>query len=416
MPDEPDHHGVAMEHPEDPLAFARSSPGTRLVSLQTAATHGMQSHPLDPGMMGGSGVLPELTVVVPCYNERPNVSVLVRRLAATLEGLRWEVVFVDDNSPDGTAAEVRTLARTDARIRCIRRVGRRGLASAVIEGALSSSADYIGVIDGDLQHDETRLPVMLRELKTGTSDVVIASRYVEGGNADGLAGSWRHRLSAAGIRVAQTLLPVPLTDPMSGFFMMRRESFERNAEKLTGRGFKILLDLLLSDRTLSVLEIQSVFYKRVAGESKLDSLVLAQFAALLLDKALGGIVPLRFLGFAAVGAVGVLVNVILLVMLRHLTNIGFESAQVVATIAAMIANFQLNNRITYRDQTLRGRRLWQGLLLFILVCGLGAVANVGIAETLYEDHLSGTLAGTAGAVIGVVWNYTVSATLVWRRR
>ena len=416
MPDDPDHGGVAFRGLKNSLASVWSSPKIKSVSLQAAATSGMQAHPVRFGSSCGGGIGPELTIVVPCYNERPNVSVLVRRLAITLEGLRWEVIFVDDNSPDDTALEVRRLAQADTRIRCIRRVGRRGLSSAVIEGVLSSSADYVAVIDGDLQHDETRLSEMLRELKTGKCDVVIASRYVDGGNADGLAGTWRHRLSTAGVRMAQTLLPVPLTDPMSGFFMIRRDLFERNATRLTGRGFKILLDLLLSDRTLSVLEVQSVFYKRIAGESKLDSLVLAQFAALLLDKALGGIVPLRFLGFAAVGAVGVLVNVLLLVVLRHLTNIGFEGAQVSATIVAMIANFQLNNQITYRDQTLRGRQLWQGLLLFILGCGLGAVANVGIADALYEDHLSGTLAGTAGAVIGVVWNYTVSATLVWRRR
>ena len=416
MSDDLDHNDVAIRHPNNLLAFGWSSPKAETVSLPPAATPEIQLYSADSNSLRGRGTAPEVAIVIPCYNERLNVSALVRRLAATLEGLQWEVVFVDDNSPDGTAAEVRNLAQIDARIRCIRRVGRRGLASAVIEGILSSSAHYVGVIDGDLQHDETRLPEMLRQLKTGRCDVVIASRYVDGGNADGLSGTWRHRLSAAGVRLAQTLLPVSLTDPMSGFFMIRRDAFERNAGRLTGRGFKILLDLLLSDRTLSVLEIHSVFHKRIAGESKLNSLVLAQFAALLLDKALGGIVPLRFLGFAAVGAIGVLVNVLLLVVLRHLTNIGFEGAQVSATIVAMIANFQLNNQITYRDQTLRGRQLWQGLLLFILVCGLGAVANVGIANTLYEDHLSGTLAGTAGAVIGVVWNYTVSTTLVWRRR
>jgi dolichol-phosphate mannosyltransferase len=370
----------------------------------------------DRGDEAMTGAAPELTVVVPCYNERPNVSVLVRRLASALEGLHWEVVFVDDNSPDGTAAEVRSLAQTDARVRCIRRIGRRGLSSAVIEGALSTSAPFIGVIDGDLQHDETRLPEMLRMLRTDRCDVVIASRYVEGGSSEGLAGNWRHRLSETGIQMAQALLPVRLTDPMSGFFMMRRDAFERNAGKLTGQGFKILLDLLLSDRRLTVREIPSVFHERVAGESKLDALVLAQFGSLLLDKSLHGLVPLRFLGFAAVGAVGVVVNVSVLEFLRRVAHLDFGTAAVIATVVAMMANFQLNNRITYRDQVLKGRRLWQGLILFMLVCGLGAAANVGIAKTLYQGHLSGVLAGTAGALIGVVWNYAISATLVWRRR
>ncbi|WP_428391689.1 glycosyltransferase [Lichenicoccus sp.] len=359
---------------------------------------------------------PELSIIVPCYNERQNVAVLAERIADALEGVRWEIVFVDDNSPDGTAAAVRALARNDARIRCLRRVGRRGLASAVIEGALSSSADTIAVIDGDLQHDETRLPEMLRLLAAAPCDVVIASRYAAGGNAEGLGGNWRHRLSEAGIRLAQALLRVRLTDPMSGFFMIRNRAFEGCAERLTGQGFKILLDLLLSDRALRVREIPAVFHERVAGKSKLDVLVLAQFAALLLDKALGGVVPLRFIGFAAVGAIGILVNVGVLVLLRDATGMAFGIGELIATLVAMITNFQLNNRITYRDQALRGRRLWRGLVLFMLVCGLGAAANVGIAAMLYRGHLNGALAGAAGALIGVVWNYTISATLVWRRR
>ncbi len=358
---------------------------------------------------------PELTVVVPCYNERPNVAVLVGRLHAALAGVRWQVVFVDDDSPDGTADAVRALAQTDGRVNCIRRVGRRGLASAVIEGALASSASFVGVVDGDLQHDETRLVEMLALLRAGGCDLVMASRYLAAGDAGGLSGDGRRRLSEAGIRLAQAFLPARLSDPMSGFFMLRRDRFESVAPRLTGQGFKILLDLLLSDRQLRVREIPAAFHQRAAGQSKLDALVLAQFAGLLLDKALGGVVPLRFLGFAAVGAVGVLVNVAALLLLRRF-GMAFEAAQVLATLAAMAANFQLNNRITYRDQMLRGGRFWSGLVLFVVGCSIGAVANVGIANALFHSRIGGGLAAAAGALIGVVWNYTISATLVWRRR
>ncbi len=358
----------------------------------------------------------ELTVVVPCYNERPNVAILVDRLAATLAGVAWEVVFVDDDSPDGTAEEARALARRDARVRCLRRIGRRGLASAVIEGALSSSADFVAVMDGDLQHDETRLPDMLAALRAGECDVVVASRHVAGGDAAGLAGAWRHRLSRSGIRLAQATLPEALTDPMSGFFALPRPLFERLAPKLTGQGFKILLDLLLSaSPPLRVAELPARFHARTAGESKLDALVLIQFAGLLLDKRLHGLVPLRFIAFALVGAAGVLVHLAVLTLARY-GGLAFESAQVVATIGAMAANFQMNNALTYRDRRLRGAALWRGLVLFMLVCGLGAIANVGIAQTLYAGHLGWTPAGAAGAAIGVVWNYAVSATLVWGRR
>jgi dolichol-phosphate mannosyltransferase len=364
----------------------------------------------------GGEVPPELTVIVPCFNERRNVAPLVARLAAVLAGIAWEAVFVDDDSPDGTAAEARQIARRDPRIRCIRRIGRRGLASAVIEGALSSSADLIAVIDGDLQHDETRLPDMLTRLRQGDCDLVVGSRHVEGGDAAGLSSAWRHLLSGLGIRLAGPMTRAPLTDPMSGFFMMSRPLFERLAPRLTGQGFKILLDIVLSSPVpLRIGEIPVRFHPRAAGESKLDVQVLVQFAALLLDKTLHGVLPLRFISFALVGAFGVLVNLAFLEAGRAF-GLTFEQAQLLGTVVAMIANFQLNNAITYRDQRLRGASLWRGLIVFMVVCGVGVIANVGIAQTLYQQHFGWTPAGAVGAAIGVVWNYAVSATLVWRAR
>ena len=362
--------------------------------------------------------IPELSVVVPCYNERANVVPLIRKLDAALAGIAWEVIFVDDNSPDGTAAEVRRAAGADPRVRCIRRIGRRGLASAVIEGALSSSAGFIAVMDGDLQHDESRLPDMLAALRTGEVDLAVGSRHVAGGDNAGLASRWRHALSDGGIRLAQAFLPVRLGDPMSGFFMLGRETFEALAPHLTGQGFKILLDLVMSaPAPLRVREIACQFHPRLAGESKLDVLVLVQFAGLLLDKVFDGLVPLRFLSFCFVGLLGVLVHLGVLTLARLTGDFGFATSQIAATVVAMVFNFQLNNQITYRDQRLRGPRLWRGLLLFMLVCGIGAVANVGIARTIYESHANWwTLAGATGAIIGVVWNYAVSATLVWRGR
>jgi dolichol-phosphate mannosyltransferase len=360
---------------------------------------------------------PALSVIIPCYNERPNVAPMIARLDAALAGIAWEAIYVDDDSPDGTAAEVRRIGQTDPRVRCLRRIGRRGLASAVIEGALASSAAYVGVIDGDLQHDETRLPLMLRALQGGEYDLAVASRHVEGGDTAGLANRWRHALSDGGIRLAQMFLPNPLSDPMSGFFMLPRPLFEELARHLTGQGFKILLDLVLSaPAPLRVIEVPAQFRARVEGESKLDVLVLTQFAGLLIDKVFGGLVPLRFISFALVGALGVLVNLLVLAVLRQATALNFEVEVAIATVIAMVFNFELNNAVTYRDQRLRGPRLWRGLLLFMVVCGVGAIANIGIAQTLFAQHMRWTVAGGIGAVIGVVWNYAVSATLVWRAR
>jgi dolichol-phosphate mannosyltransferase len=361
------------------------------------------------------GSSPILSVVIPSYNERPNVAPMIARLDAALRGIDWEAIYVDDDSSDGTAEEVRAIAMHDARVRCIRRVGRRGLASAVIEGILSSSADYVAVIDADLQHDETRLRPMLAEMRTGKWDLVVASRHVEGGNNDGLNGQWRHAISDGGIWLAQRVLPVTLTDPMSGFFMLPRAIFDRTAPHLTGQGFKILLDLVLSTPApLRVKEIPAAFRERVAGESKLNAQVMVQFAGLLLDKTFGGYLPLRFVSFALVGAFGVMVHLSVLGALAATAAVGFGKAQTAATFVAMIFNFQLNNAITYSDQKLRGPRLWRGLVLFMVVCSIGAAANIGIARTLYHTQTSWTVAGAMGAVIGVVWNYAVSSTLVWR--
>ena len=356
-------------------------------------------------------------MVVPCFNERGNVAPLIGKLDAALQGIAWEAIFVDDNSPDGTATAVREAAARDPRIRCIRRIGRRGLASAVIEGALASSARYVAVIDGDLQHDETRLPLMLQTLREGTADIVVASRFAAGGDAAGLSAAWRHKLSAIAIRAATTMLPVRLTDPMSGYFMLPQAVFEQITPRLTGQGFKILLDLLLSARgKLRVTEIGATFRPRVEGESKLSPLVMLQFAALLADKALAGLVPLRFMSFALVGLVGVGVNLAVLGA-SSAVGVTFGWAQTIGTVVAMMANFELNNVITYRDQRLRGARLARGLVLFMIVCSVGAVANIGIARALYYAGQTGpTPAAAVGAIIGVVWNYAMSSTLVWNRR
>ncbi len=362
-----------------------------------------------------AGAAPELCVIVPCFNEAANIGPLVAALERALAGLAWEVVFVDDDSPDGSWAVAKRLAAADGRVRCLRRVGRRGLSSAVIEGVMASASPFVAVMDGDLQHDEGRLPAMLAAVQGG-ADIALASRFAVGGDASGLSAAWRHRLSAVGVRVASRLLPVRLTDPMSGFFLLRRELFDLVAPRLAGRGFKILLDVILSaPRRLRVVELPAQFRARTAGESKLDVLVLVQFVAMLADKATGGLLPMRFIAFAAVGASGILVDLAVVAVARR-AGLAFDTAQVVATLVAMVANFWLNNAITYRDGRLAGPLLWRGLALFMLVCGVGAVANVGVAQSLYRSHSGWTPASAAGAAIGVVWNYAVSATLVWRAK
>ncbi|MCX2560822.1 glycosyltransferase family 2 protein [Acetobacter farinalis] len=362
----------------------------------------------------GVQVGPDISVIVPCYNEVGNIGPLVAALERALAGRRWEVIFVDDNSPDGTMAAVKALAQQNARVRGVCRIGRRGLSSAVIEGALSSSAQVVAVMDGDLQHDESRLGALVDAVLDGSCDIAVGSRHVEGGDNSGLANAWRHALSDGGIKLAQMILPVRLGDPMSGFFALRQETFARIAPHLSGTGFKILVDLLLSSpQRLRVQEIPCGFRARQAGESKLDALVMLQFLALLLDKLCRGWLPLRFLAFASIGVIGVGTNLLVMQALRAL-GAGFSVAQGAGTLVAMIVNFMLDNTITYRDRRLRGLRCVWGLVLFMLVCSVGALANVGVADMVYDQSRRFNEASIAGALIAVVWNYAMSSTVVWR--
>ena len=358
----------------------------------------------------------QLSVVVPTFNERDNVTTLYRKLEATLSGVAWEVIFVDDNSPDATWDVVRGLARQDSRVRCIRRIGRRGLSGACIEGILASSAPCAAVIDADLQHDETQLPKMLALLQSGQAELVVGSRYVAGGSADSF-NKQRAGASALATEVAKRVLRVSVADPMSGFFMIRRDRFEQLAPQLSTQGFKILLDIVATARgELRVVEIPYSCGARLHGESKLDSMVALDFLGLVLAKLTHDVVSLRFLLFAMVGSTGLFVNLTTLFIALELFNLPFPEAQAAGAFVAMTTNFILNNFLTYRDQRLKGFAILGGLLAFYLVCSVGLFANVGVAFSVYDQEPIWWLAGAAGALMGVVWNYAMSGLFVWRKR
>jgi dolichol-phosphate mannosyltransferase len=358
----------------------------------------------------------QLSVVVPTFNERGNVATLVQRLDAALEGISWEVIFVDDNSPDGTTDAVRELARTDARVRCIRRIGRRGLSGACIEGMLASSAPCAAVIDGDLQHDETQLAKMLGLIEGGEADLVIGSRYIDGGSADSFDNK-RAGFSKLATVLAQQVLRVTVKDPMSGFFMIRRDRFEELAPQFSTQGFKILLDVVATARgALRIKEVPYTFGSRLHGESKLDSMVALDFLGLILAKLTNDVISLRFLLFALVGSIGLVVHFVALFAGLEAFALPFAEAQGIAAFCAMTSNFLLNNFLTYRDQRLKGLRVLQGLILFYLVCSVGLLANVGVAFSVYDNEPIWWLAGAAGALMGVVWNYAMSGLFVWRKR
>ena len=368
----------------------------------------------DPSPTRGPCPPPELAIVIPTFNEAGNVAEIARRIGASLEGIAWEIIFVDDDSADGTAERVRELARADSRIRLLRRVGRRGLSSACIEGMLATTAPFLAVIDADLQHDETLLPRMLACLQAEDLDIVVGSRYVSGGSV----GDWNERrqaMSRFASRLAQRLIHADLADPMSGFFMLRAPALAACVGDLSGVGYKILLDIFASSpRPLKFAELPYGFRQREHGESKLDNAVLWEYALMLLQKLVGPRIPVRFIAFSLIGGSGVLVHLGVLWLLNRLLGTSFLIGQAVATLVAMTTNSFLNNVLTYRDMRLRGRQLLWGWFSFVIACSIGAIANVGIATYLFEGDTGWVLSALAGILVGAVWNYAVTAVYTWR--
>jgi len=354
----------------------------------------------------------ELSVVVPTFNERDNVGPLVDRLRRSLADVAWQVIFVDDHSPDGTAAAVKAMAAHDPRLLCLERVGRRGLAGAVVEGAMASAAPYVAVIDADLQHDETLLPRMLARLRAGEADLAVGSRYLAPDNAQGLSP-----LRRAGSRIANALarqvLRTQVSDPVSGFFMIRRELIEAVAPRLSDQGFKVLFDIIASQPVPPrIVELPYAFAERQAGASKMDGRIIIDYLGLILTKLTANVLPPRFLLFALVGTSGVVVNMAVLYAGKA-AGLDFIPSQIIAAITAMSSNFLINNRVTYRDRRLHGLALFTGYLRFCGLCALGLVANVAIANLVHEHTPWWWLAGAAGAISGAAWNYVSTALAVW---
>jgi dolichol-phosphate mannosyltransferase len=358
----------------------------------------------------------ELTVVIPTLNEAGNVQPLLEKLGVALAGIEWEAIFVDDGSTDGTPDLLTSIAQNDRRVRMVRRIGRRGLSSAVVEGALASTTPIIAVIDADLQHDERILPDLYKAIANDGNELAIGTRYA----GNGSTGEWddkRLRISRFATALASPIMKTRLSDPMSGFFAVRRDVLLEAAPGLSNVGYKILLDLVASSpRTLKLAEVGYTFGTRQSGESKLDEMVALEYIELLLDKTIGRFVPVKLVQFGAIGVLGVGVHLALLYLTLNVLGAAFAAAQATAVVGAMTFNFALNNRFTYRDQQLKGLAWVGGLLSFYLVCSIGAIGNVGIGSLVYEQFHGWWMAGIAGAIVGSVWNYVASGWLTWTKR
>ncbi|MGI4830419.1 MAG: glycosyltransferase [Janthinobacterium lividum] len=356
----------------------------------------------------------DLCVVIPTLNERENIALLLDRLQTLLAHLRYEVIVVDDDSTDGTATVVRNLSRTQDGVHVLHRMGRRGLASACIEGMLATSATYVAVMDADLQHDETILPEMYRCIRERNLDVVVGSRNISGGSM-GEFSSWRVKLSRLGRKLSGVERHRELADPMSGFFIVRRSFFERIAHRLTGIGFKILLDIVLAaGNDVTIGEVPYHFRNRQHGESKLDIIVGLEYIELLLDKVVGDYISVRFMLFCLVGAVGVVIHLLFLGILLHATKLSFLESQAFATILVIAINYAMNNSLTYRDLRRRGAAFWTGMISFYIACSLGLWANIALSGEAFRHGTPWPLAAVMGLMFSAVWNFGITSVTTWR--
>lgn len=357
----------------------------------------------------------ELAVVIPTFNEAANVGPLLRRLDVALKGISYEVIFVDDDSPDGTADLARSISISDPKVRVIHRVGRKGLASACLEGMMATAAPYIAVIDGDQQHDEAILPQMLEQARTAKLDLVVGTRNASGGSMGDFSQS-RVRLSKLGARLSRWIARAELTDPMSGYFLLDRRWLNEVIHLTSAVGFKVLLDLVASSpRPPRLAEIPYTFRSRQFGESKLDILVGLEYFQLLVDKMIGHLLPVGFVLFSIVGSLGLIMALGLLYVCINILGWPHNFSHLTVTLLVMTLNFFLNNTLTYRSQRLKGKRIFAGLASFMLACSLGVVLNLQARSSAEQAGLPWYISSGLGLVVGAIWNYAIAGAFTWRR-
>lgn len=352
-----------------------------------------------------------LSLILPTYNEAENIPELLPKIKQVLKKVPHEIIIVDDNSPDETWRVAQELAQSAEDVHVIRRVDRRGLSSAVIDGFLAAKGDVLMVMDADGQHDMGKLSE-LYEAAQKNKGIAIGSRYVKGGSI----GEWdeqRYFMSRMATGMAKKLCKVQVHDPMSGFFAIHRSVFEEVLPRLNPKGFKILLDLLVHvPKSTKTKEIPFTFGTRAHGESKLSRRVQIEFLEYLYDVVFGKYIPLAFVKYCLVGSLGVVVNVIAFQLFSQVLS--FSMAVVAAIETAIISNFWMNNVWTFSHVQLRGKAIIVGLIKFNAACAVGGLANYAISTYLFAHGVPGMPAVIIGAFTSVLWNYTMNRIFTWR--
>jgi len=361
-----------------------------------------------------------LSLILPTYNEAENLPELLPAIEKVLKGVDHEIIVVDDDSPDKTWEVAQKMAHDQEDLHVLRRIGRRGLSSAVIEGFLAAKGDVLAVMDADGQHDMEILPKIYAALQSSTG-IAVGSRYTEGGSV----GEWderRYLMSRIATKMALSLCNVKVSDPMSGFFAIDRKTFEEVMPRLNPKGFKILLDLLVHvPKKTKATEIPFTFSPRIHGESKLSAKVQIEFLEYLYDVSIGKYIPLMFVKYCLVGSLGVAVHVSAFLLISNalksgadITFKGFSFSVIGATEVAIIFNFWLNNIWTFARERLRGIHMLIGFLKFNGACLFGALANYAVSAFLYSNGTAQLMAVIIGAFTGVIWNYTMNRLFTWK--
>ncbi len=361
---------------------------------------------------------PTLSIVIPTYNEKDNISTILEKLKKELKGINNEIIFVDDNSPDGTSIIVKELTKNSPEIRLIHRIGRKGLAGAVIEGIFAANSDLVAVMDCDLQHDTTKLLDMMDLFSYNSSlDLVIGSRFTETGEISEKAFSKIRELgSKVTTFLIKKVLNITATDPLSGFFMVRKDTFLKSSENLQTQGFKVLADFLAtSGKNIEIKEVGYKFKSRIAGESKMSFLTALELVGLVLSQILKGKVSIRFILFCMVGLSGIFVQLLITGLAMMLIN-QFPTSQTLGIIGAMTSNYFLNNIITFQERKLKSLDLIRGLFSFYLICSLGAFTNIAVATYVFEISSNWIISSLIGAIFGAVWNFTLTSIFTWKSK
>lgn len=351
----------------------------------------------------------ELSLIVPTFNEGPNVRELLRRLADTLDSSVYEVVFVDDSTDDTPDIIRAAAADSAAPVRLIHRerpVG--GLGGAVVEGIRAASHDWCLVMDGDLQHPPEVIPQLLARAARGDTDVVVASRYVDGGTSDGLANAVRTTVSRASTLLTKAMFPRKLngcSDPMTGFFLLRRSTVD--LESLQPRGFKILLEIL-ARRQLRVSEVPFAFAPRFAGESKASFTQGMRFLTQLTMLRFG-----RMSAFAIVGGLGALANLAIMWALVAV-HMPYVWAAVVASVITIVANFLALEYLVFADMRADSGRMWHRFVKSFTFNGIEAIVRIPLIAVLVERaHIPSVIAAAVTLIAAFVVRFVFHALVVY---